>query len=82
MFDDNVAAIRNTLKRFQALITPGRENEAISTLAGFVEPAHAALEACNFVELDRRLTVLVYEGQPDVGGRLRVRRSTYKFAAL
>jgi hypothetical protein len=61
LFDEKVAAVRATLKRFQNLIEPQCEGEAIATLAGFVEPARTALEACNFTELERQLTVLVYE---------------------
>jgi hypothetical protein len=53
--------VRDTLKCFQHLIAPERQGEAIAKLAGFVGPAHTALEGCNFGELDRQLTVLVYE---------------------
>jgi hypothetical protein len=61
-FGQKISAVRDTLKRFKHQIMPEREGEAIATLAGFVEPAHTALQSCNFGELERQLTVLIYEG--------------------
>jgi hypothetical protein len=61
-FADKVTACRDVLKRFESLITPGRENEAMVLLPAFVDAALDALVTINWRELDRQFNLLITEG--------------------
>jgi hypothetical protein len=61
-FAAKISECRNVLKRFEALVPPGRESEALAVLPEFVNTAYAALVRVDFQHLERCLINLIYSG--------------------
>jgi hypothetical protein len=61
-FQKKIDAACGTLRRFETLIAPGREGEAIGVLTEFVNTAFNALVLIVWKEFDKALVNLVYTG--------------------
>jgi hypothetical protein len=61
-FAQKIGEVRGTLRRFEGLIAPGRESEALAVLPEFVNTAYAVLVTINFQELEKQLINLAHAG--------------------
>ena len=61
-FAAKISECRNVLERFEALVAPGRESEALAVLPEFVNTAFAALVRVDWRDLEKQLINLVYKG--------------------
>jgi hypothetical protein len=61
-FADKIAACKAVLKRFEGLVLPDREGEAIGALPGFVDAMLAALAALDWRELEKQFNLLIIQG--------------------
>ena len=61
-FAEKIRESRNVLKRFESLIAPGRESEALAVVPEFVNTAFAALVRVDWRDLEKQLINLVYKG--------------------
>jgi hypothetical protein len=62
LFAGKIGEVRDTLRRFEQLISPGSETEAMAALLEFVNTAFAALIRVDWRGLEKDLINLIYTG--------------------
>ena len=61
-FAHKIGEVRDTLRRFQGLVAPDRESEALAVLPEFVNTALTALVIVDWCDLEKQLINLIYRG--------------------